>query len=222
VLTARSFRLLIGGLWLSSCGYADLSPNLNRTIREIGIRLYYSQLDPPAATIGFFLHADRRNLVALEAELSHRRVRGENVGHLDWNCDELRRHREWLETVAASRGVDVTSAVEKFGQLNFRKVCQQKGIEKAYLVDYVLDSGHVHERDVTTNSFLSVRGDRGEYELGPTGVDAIQPAVFDMFRNFGLVADAAARLVDDPDATAEASRIFGSLLQVWESRQGSV
>lgn len=218
VLTPRAFRLMIGGLWVSSCGYTDLSPNLGRTIWEIGVRLYYAQLDPISASLGFFSHADRRNLEALEVELAHRRSNGEAVRYLDQNCANLRRHHEWLTSVAASKGIDIKKAADKFGNMNVRQACQAIGIEKAYLVDYVLDSGHVHERDVTTDSFMSVRGRAGEYELGPSRIDAIPYATFDILRNFAIVADAAARLVEDKEAIAEAREILDSLLKAGKER----
>jgi len=116
VQLVRSFRLLIGGLWLSASGYSYLSPNLGRTIWEIAIRLLYSQKDPTAATLGFFIHADIRQIEAMEAELAYRNSNTIPVGHLPENCRTAQEHRAWLEGVAQARGVDIASAVKIFGQ----------------------------------------------------------------------------------------------------------
>jgi hypothetical protein len=102
MLTARSFRLMIGGLLLSASGYGDLSPNLGRTIWEIGLRLYYAQTDPVAASLGFFAHSARRNLEALQAELAHRRSLGEDVGYLALNCARLHEREQWLTDLASA------------------------------------------------------------------------------------------------------------------------
>jgi hypothetical protein len=118
VLLVRSFRLLIGGLWLSASGYSDLSPNLGRTIWEIAIRLLYFQKDPTAATLGFFIHADIRQIEAMEAELAYRNSNRIPVGHLPESCRTTQEHRAWLEGVAQAQGVDIVSAVKTFGHLN--------------------------------------------------------------------------------------------------------
>jgi len=75
------------------------------------------------------------------------------------------------------------------------------------LVDYAFDSGHVHERNVTTASFLTVSDGVGQYELGPTHQEHACAATFDLLRNFSLVAEGAARLVEDADAVTLAETI---------------
>jgi len=217
VLLVRSFRLAIGGLLLAACGYSELSPNLERTIFEIGIRLFYSQRDPVAAALGFFIYAARQEAEAIEAELVHRRSRSEDLERFQENYESTRGRKDWLETAAKARGIDVAKAVATFGKLNIRKVCREIGIEKAYHVDFAFASGHVHGRNLATESFLSVSGTIGEYELGPAEGGPVCEATFDILRTFCLVAEGAARLVEDKSAIVKAKRLRTQLVRAWES-----
>jgi hypothetical protein len=211
VLLVRSFRLLIGGTWLAASGYADLSPNLGRTIWEIAVRLLYSQKDPVAATIGFFMYAKISEIREMEAELAYRESNTLPVGHLSENHRAAEEYRTWLETLAKERGVDTTAALRVFGKLNIRQACREIGIEKAYLVDYSFDSGHVHERNVTTGGFMTTSERAAQYEAGPAEQSGLREGTFDVLKNFGLVATAAARLGEDETAVAEANRLLEQL-----------
>ncbi len=222
ILLVRAFRLMIGGLWLGASGYSDLSPSLGRTIWEIGIRLVYSQKAPEAAAFAFFVHADTRELESMEAELHHRRSRGEDVGKLPANCERMREHRAELESLAAARGVDLAKALNLFGRLNVRQACREMGVEKAYLVDYAFASGHVHEQNLTTPSFLSVSDGLAQYELGPVESGDTEAVTLDLLRDFSLVADAAAHLVEDEGAVALAEKIQAQLIKTLGEVRGGV
>ena len=220
LLLVRSFRLMIGGVWLAASGYSELSPNLSRTIWEIAVRLFYSDNDPLAATFGFFIHAESRKLEPMEAELAYRISHGEDQGELAKNCHHVKDHRKWLESVALKKGVNIDNAVATYGKLKFRQVCRDLNIEKAYHVNYAFDSGHIHERDVTTDSFLSVKDMVGEYELGPTMQEDTCATIVDLLRNFALVTSAAAALLEDNIATMSAESLQKRLNLVWEEHQG--
>jgi hypothetical protein len=142
----------------------------------------------------------------MEAELAYRNSNRIPVGHLTENCRTTRDHRAWLEGVAQAQGVDIVSAVKTFGHLNVRQACREMGIEKAYLVDYSFESGHVHEQNLTTHSFMTVLGKAAQYEGGPTEEKTFE-STFDVLRNFSLVAAAAAKLTEDEIAVADANRL---------------
>lgn len=220
VLVVRSFRLAIGGLWLAASGYPELSPNLDRTIWEIGIRLVYSQKDPVTAALGFFIYAARREAESIEAELAHRRSRALDLEHFPENYQSVRSRQNWLESAAKARGIDVAKAVTTFGKLNIREACREIGIEKAYLVDYAFDSGYIHERNLATESFLSVSGSIGEYELGPTEGGPVCEATFDILKSFSLVAEGAARLLEDESVLTKAEKLRGRLIRAWRNQRG--
>jgi hypothetical protein len=222
VLLVRSFRLMVGGLWLAASGYSDLSPNLGRTIWEIGIRLFYSQKEPVAAALPFFAYAADSDLASMEAELRHRRSRDEPVGKLPANCERVRAYRTWLESLAVAKGVDLPKALNLFGRLNLRQACREMGVEKAYLVDYAFASGHVHERNLTTVSFLAVSEGVGQYDLGPAEQADIDAVSADLLRDFSLVAEGAARLVGDVSAIGLAESIQRKLTRALQEMRGSV
>jgi hypothetical protein len=229
ILLVRSFRLLVGGLWLAASGYADLSPNIGRTIFEILVRLIYSQKDPKAAALGFFLYGDIREIKTMETELGHLESKGLPVGNLRKNLETLRSHLVMLEGLASTRGIIPAEAVKTFGKLNIRQACQEIGIERSYLVDYSFESGHVHERNVTTNSFRTQSGAVAQYALGPINepTDAHASAC-DVFKYFGLVATNAAVLVQDAAAKKEAISLLTRLgaafevaLEGWREQRGT-
>ena len=198
VLAVRAFRLAISSLQVALSGYVDSTSNLDRTVFEIGIRLLDISTAPEAASLGYLMQGATEEISVMEVELAHRTRNGTETVNLPANLNREREHLEDLRKLCIEKGIDPELALKKHGKLNVRETCRKFGIEKAYLVDYALDSSHVHEKNVATSHFHSESTASHEFELGPIPV-AVPHAVADTLRNLSLVLEIGCQILEDQE-----------------------
>ena len=88
-LAVNSFRIAICGLYISSSGYWDVSPILNRTLWETGIRLFHIQSDPVKLSLAFCLHSKWNEIKAVSTEIEFRNSNSIDMEYLESNYRSL-------------------------------------------------------------------------------------------------------------------------------------
>lgn len=212
LLVSRSFRLAVSSIYLALSGYADSAVNLDRTVWEIGIRLLDMTRAPDAAALGYLLDSAQSEVDHLKVELQYREGEGLETAHLADHLANAESEVRDLTEAAHARDLDATKIKNKHGRLNFRQVCKDFGIEKAYLVNYAFASGHVHEKNMASSDYVTEANLERGFELGPlTDARLARFSVMDALTNFCQVLSLASDIVEDPEAIEAAESLFAQL-----------
>lgn len=218
VLVTRAFRLTISSLYLGLGGYPDSATNFQRTVWEIGIRLLDMTTAPVAAALGFLLDGAASEVSQVEAELDHRQRHGLPVHLLPRNLETLRAHYERLGRLARDRDLDPEAVRRAHGRLNVREVCRRFGVEKAYLVDYALTTGYVHEKNLATSDYVIERPDERQFHLGPVGVPGGPVTIaIDVLNNVARLMTIATLILQDGELTKRADELQKKLVKMRET-----
>lgn len=220
VLVTRAFRLTISSLYIGLGGYPDSGTNLERTVWEIGIRLLDMTEAPVAAALGFLLDGTASEIGQVEALLDHRQRNGLPVHRLPRNLERLRKHYEVLGRLARERGLEPELVRRTHGRLNVREVCKRFGVDNAYLVDYALTTGYVHEKNLATSDYVIERKDERQFHLGPVGVLGGPATIaIDVLMNLARALTVATRIVEDGELVKRADGLLQTVVQMKETRE---
>jgi len=212
ILTVRAFRLAICSVRLALSGYTDSTPNLDRTIFEISIRLLDMGKDPVAASLGYLIQGSLEELSTARVEFNYRKDQQLESHNMHRNIQALESHLDSLYETTRKRGYDPEEIRKKYGKTNVREVCKRYGIEKAYLVDFAHYSSHVHEKNVATNLFASESPSTRDFAMGPIP-NAIPHCIADALTNLIRVIEFGCVLVEDEKLISRAQKVGTQLTE---------
>jgi hypothetical protein len=118
ILATRAFRLAISSLQIALSGYADSTPNLNRTVFEIAIRLLDISTDPIASSLAYLMQGAKEEISTMEVELRYRKETGLTTLNLPVNLERMREYLKQLQELCQKKGIDPEDACKKHGKLN--------------------------------------------------------------------------------------------------------
>jgi hypothetical protein len=213
ILVARAFRLTVSSLYVGLGGYPDSATNLERTAWEISIRLLDMTTAPVAAALGFLLDAAALEISHVQAELDHRQANREPLHLLPQNRQQLQAHYDALERFVRDRSLDPEQIRRAHGRLNIREACKRFGIEKAYLVDYALNSAYVHEKNAASSDYVIEKENERQFHLGPVGTRGGPTTIaIDVLMNMARVLTIATRIVQEEDIVKCADEILKKVI----------
>jgi hypothetical protein len=216
LLTLRSFRLAVGVIVLSQHGYSDLAIDSARSIWEIGIRLADMIKQPVPAAFGYLLGGVSEEITFMQEELRHRTASGMDAGNLQANITVMTEYRTSLEARAKALGYDPAIILKRYGRLNFRQVCTDLGLEKAYLVSYKFSSTCTHGFAASVDQFIREHDGIRELDFGPAADHAFA-SVLDALKNLIVVIGFAAEIVEDDAILCDADRLRQDLAGIMDS-----
>jgi hypothetical protein len=208
-LVVRAFRLAVSAINLALCGYGDATPNLNRTIMELWLRILHMGADEIAASFGFLMQGPLEQIRYLELELEHRQAEDLPTYNLHSNLNAAKENLEVLSHFASAHGLEPDLIQKKYRRLNKRDICKRFGLGKLYQTEYAFDCSHVHGADVFTSLFQS--GTAGIFETGPTPLEVTPELLYDSLLYLGKVLLLASGILKDDELFSRAETLLNAL-----------
>lgn len=208
LLVARSFRLTVSTVYLSLAGYSDSATVMQRTVWEIATRLLDMTTAPVEAALGYLLDSAAIEIGHLDAEIGYMEAEGEPVGCAPQNLRRARNHYADLREAASKKGFDPDLLRSRYGRLNYRDVCQRFEMERAYRVGYAYLGAFAHEKNAAADDFVSEKGERRDFEMGPVGPPERNAAtVFDVLGLMTAILPIAASIMEREDLVEAAQEL---------------
>jgi hypothetical protein len=198
ILIVRSFRLFISTIILGASGYADIVPNLGRSIMEIGLLLLEIRSNPVPTSLGYMLHSAQEEIITMETELGRSRAKGADVLNLPTNLEEWRHFHSDLASLARDKGLCAEEIERSFARTSIRSLCKRHGIEEYYLVNYKFSSLFTHCLHASLDGVIVEDQTRREFVLSPVdyhGDAALMDSFAQMITNLVL----AGEILEDDD-----------------------
>ncbi|AFM24872.1 DUF5677 domain-containing protein [Desulfomonile tiedjei] len=192
ILVVRSFRLFVSSMILSLSGYADVVPNLKRSVMEIGLMLLNMSSNPVAVALGYMLHSVQEEIISMETELGRLNTKGGNALNLPRNLEEWKNFHSLLGDLAKDRGLIAEEIQRNFARTSVRSLCREHASEEYYLVNYKADSLFTHGLHACLGGLVEDNPDQRTFMLGPAinhADAAVMDSIAQMTANLALAGD---------------------------------
>jgi hypothetical protein len=218
IISMNAFRIAIGGFYISSSGYPDVAPILNRVLWEISIRLHYICSNPVELSLAYMLNSKLDEIKAEESEVLYRKENNINYtifkraksAQLE-KLNQIRIHTQKL-------GYDPDIIQKNYMKTRLKTICVKlddiygvKCFEKAYNVNYKIDSGYSHGGEQASYSFLTPDLEKLEFNFGPLNSDEGLWAAIDIISSLATVASVASEIMNDSLLQDECHKLLDNL-----------